>query len=77
MILAAGPVPCCPEVHLATSGLCDLCFHLTDHGGISNLSMEAVLISEACHNKWPQTRWFTTKGIYSLIVLEDGSPQSS
>ena len=35
-----------------------------------------VLVSQSCHNKLPQIRWFKATDIYSLTVLE-ASPKSS
>lgn len=35
-----------------------------------------VLVSHSCHNELPQTWWFKTSEIYSLIILESRSPKS-
>lgn len=35
-----------------------------------------VLVCQGCCHKLPQTRWHTTTEIYSLPVLEAGSPKS-
>ena len=37
-------------------------------------SSGASLLSQGCHNKRPHTGWVLTTGVYSLTVLEAGSP---